>query len=148
MITVEIEKEINQENKVVLNFTIRQIVCVILIVIFSLFVALVLKLDGEVAVYPCAIFGALCFAFGWYKPDGIPFEKVLLKKIQVGLYGSNIRRYKTKNQYVIMMNNEYSRRRNIDYSDKKLAKTIVKAEKKKQKAIKKAKKTAVCRPLQ
>ena len=147
MITVEIEKEINQENKVVLNFTVRQIICVILIVIFSLFVALVLKLDAEVAVYPCAIFGFLCCAFGWYKPDGIPFEKVLLKKIQVGLYGSNIRRYKTKNQYVIMLNNEYNRRRNLDYSDKKLAKRIVKAEKAKQKAIKKAKKTAVCRPL-
>ena len=147
MITVEVEKEINQENKVMLGLNIRQIICVGFIVLFSLFIALVLKLDLEIAMYPCIAFGAICFAFGWYKPDGIPFEKVLLKKIQVALYGSNIRRYKTKNQYVTMLNDEYNRRRNIDLSDKKLAKQMKRADKKKQKAIQRAKKTAVCKPV-
>lgn len=147
MISVEIEKEIDQENKVIAGLNLRQIICVVLIVIFSLFITLILKLDLEIAMYPCVVFGSLCCVFGWYKQDGIPFEKILLKKIQAALYSGNTRKYKTKNQYVVMMNAEYNRRRNIDMADKKLAKQMKRDDKKKQKSIQKAKKTAVCKPV-
>lgn len=145
MLSMEIEKEINQENKVILGLNVRQIVCVGLIVLFAVLVIVVMGMDFEVAIIPMVLFAAVCGMFGWYKPDGIPFERVLLKKVQTMMYGSNVRKYKTKNQYVTMLNEEYSRRRNIDAGDKKLMKRTQKAEKKKARTIKKAQKRAVCR---
>jgi hypothetical protein len=43
MISVEIEKEINQENKVVLNFNLRQVVCLILLVVSVILLIFVVK---------------------------------------------------------------------------------------------------------
>lgn len=139
MISVEIEKEINRENKVVANFNMRQTLCVVAIVLFSLFCVFVLKIDYTISVYPCFVFGGLCLLIGWYKPNGVPFEAIVMKNLQAMFYGSNTRLYKTKNQYVTLLNDEYKRRQNIDLADKKVAKQVKKEAKKDERRIKKAK---------
>jgi energy-coupling factor transporter transmembrane protein EcfT len=96
MISVEIEKEINQENKVILNFNVRQVVCLGITLAFILFIIFVLGIDYEISVYPAGIVAVIMAAFGWYKPNGLPFEKVLLKKAQQFFYHSNVRKYRTK----------------------------------------------------
>ena len=42
MISREIEKEIQQENKVLLNFTLRQVICLSIAVICSVIISVVL----------------------------------------------------------------------------------------------------------
>lgn len=139
MISREIEKEIQQENKVILNFTMRQIVCLSVALVFSVLISVVLAWDFTIAIYPCFAIGAVCFAFGWMKQDGIPMERILVRKLQVYLYKNNVRVYKTKNRYVVMMNQEYDRRRMVDSGDKKLKKVVRKEVKRKKKELRRSK---------
>ena len=139
MISREIEKEIQQENKVILNFTMRQVVCLSVALVFSVLISVVLKWDFTIAIYPCLVIGAVCFAFGWMKQDGIPMERILMRKLQVHLYKNNVRIYKTKNRYVVMMNREYDRRRLLDCKDKKLQKCVLKDARRKKKELRRSK---------
>ena len=139
MLSREIEKEIQQENKVILNFTMRQAVCLSVAVVCSVVIALVLAWDFTIAIYPCFALGILCFAFGWMKQDGIPMEKILVKKLQTNLYQNHIRVYKTRNRYTIMLNREYERRRRLDLQDKTLKKMLRKEAKSRKKEQKKSK---------
>lgn len=137
MISREIEKEIQQENKVLLNFTLRQIICLSIAVVCSVIISVILEWDFTIAIYPSFVIGVICFAFGWIKQDGIPMEKILLKRLKTYMYKNNTRVYKTKNSYVVMLNREYDRRRWLDLQDKKLKKMMHKDEKQKKKEQKK-----------
>lgn len=139
MISREIEKEIQQENKVILNFTMRQVVCLSVALVFSVLISVVLAWDFTVAIYPCFVIGGVCFAFGWMKQDGLPMERILVRKLQVHLYKNNVRIYKTKNRYVMMMNREYDRRRAMDSQDKRLQKSVRKDAKRKKKELRRSK---------
>lgn len=139
MISREIEKEIQQENKVILNFTMRQVVCLSVAVVCSVLISVVLAWDFTIAIYPCLVIGAVCFAFGWMKQDGIPMERILVRKLQMHLYKNNVRVYKTKNRYVVMMNREYERRRLLDCQDKKLQKCARKEARRKKKELRRSK---------
>lgn len=147
MISVEIEKEINQENKVIMDFNLRQVICILILAAISIIMVVGLKIDSEILLYPIGVVALILYAFGWYKPNGLPFEKVLWKQIQALVYGSNTRKYKTKNQYVVMVNEEYNRRKNIDMSDKKLRKQIEREQKKTEKELRRAEKKSVCKPV-
>lgn len=147
MISVEIEKEINQENKVIMNFNLRQVLCIILLAVIAIVMVVILKIDTEILMYPIGVVAIILYAFGWYKPNGLPFEQVLWKQIQTLVYGSNTRKYKTKNQYVVMVNEEYNRRKNIDMANKKLRKQIEREQKRAEKELKKAEKKSVCKPV-
>lgn len=139
MISREIEKEIQQENKVILNFTMRQVVCLSVALVFSVLISVVLAWDFTVAIYPCFVIGGVCFAFGWMKQDGLPMERILVRKLQVHLYKNNVRIYKTKNRYVVMLNREYDRRRAMDSQDKRLQKSVRKNAKRKKKEVRRSK---------
>lgn len=147
MISVEIEKEINQENKAIAGFNLRQAICIGILIVISLIFVIALKFDTDILLYPIGAVAIVLYAFGWYKPNGLPFEKFLVKQIQALVYGSNVRRYKTKNQYVCMVNEEYNRRKNIDMADPKLRKQIEKEQKRAEKELKKAKKRSICKPV-
>lgn len=132
MVSVEVEKEIDHENKIILGMTLRQIICMGVAAALAITSAALLGWDLNLAMLPIGIIAAVCCAFGWYKPNGENFEKYLFKLIRVTLYHGNFRKYKTKNQYVAMMNEEYQRRRNIDQANKQVAKQIKKDGKKKK----------------
>lgn len=59
MISREIEKEIQQENKVLLNFTMRQVICLSVALVCSILIAVFLGLDFSIAIYPCFAIGIL-----------------------------------------------------------------------------------------
>lgn len=134
MLSKEIEKEIQQENKVLLNFTLRQLICLSAAVVCSVLIAVFLGISFSLAIYPCLIIGVICFAFGWVKQDGIPMERILLKRLQTGLYQNNMRVYKSKNRYVTLLNKEYERRRVLDLKDKNIKKKYKRELKNKKKA--------------
>lgn len=138
MLSREVEKEIQQENKVILNFTLRQVICLSAAVVCSVLIAVFLGLDFSLAIYPCMVIGGLCFAFGWVKQDGIPMERILLKLLQNHLYQNRVRLYKTKNRYTMLLNTEYDRRRQIDRRDRKLRKRQKRVCKERKKALKKS----------
>lgn len=126
MLTVEIEKEIQQENKILLNFTLRQVVCLCVAAVLGVVCAVFLDMEFSLAVYPCLAAGGICFAFGWWKVDGLPMERVLLKKLQAGVYQNNVRLYKTKNRYIVMLNREYGKRLAADWKDRRKRKRLKK----------------------
>lgn len=137
MVTVDIEREIQQENKIFMGLSIRKAVaCVVAIVIC---IILTVLLTFEISIYPCVGVAVLVYFFGWFKKDGLTFEKYLIKIIKEKLYHNNIRKYRTKNKYVSLMNNEYNRHKNIDMSNKQVAKQIKKEAKEQAKADKKSK---------
>ncbi len=124
MLSKEIEKEIQQENKVLLNFTLRQVVCLSVAILCSVIIAVFLQLDFSISIYPCMVIGAVCFAFGWVKQDGMPMEQLLLRRLRIGIYQNQTKVYKTKNRYVTMFNQEYAHRRMVDSKDKKVKRDV------------------------
>lgn len=131
MISIKIEKEIQQDNKIIAGLNIRQIVCMGIAGCFCLCIALFLDMDFEISMYPCMILGWGAYLFGWKKQDGLHYEQILWKKMQQILYQSNKRYYRTKNRYIALMNGEYVRRRKIDFKNKETVKAIKKVSKKK-----------------
>lgn len=128
----DIEKEIQQTNKIIGPFSVRQIICLGIGSVIVIIINYLLGSNVEVSMIPCGGVAVIAIAFGWVKFDGIPIEKIIMKKIQMYLYKTNIRRYKTKNKYISLINKEYDRRRIIDQKDAKRQ-----SESKKNKLIKK-----------
>ena len=124
MVSVEVEKEIDHENKIFIGMTVRQIIFMGLAIVLAILSAWMMNWDINLAMLPIGIIAAVCLAFGWWKPNGENFEKYLIKLIRNFFYHGNSRRYKTKNQYVAMMNEEYQRRRNVDNASKEVQKQI------------------------
>ncbi len=139
MKSVDIPREIQQENKVVLMFTLRQLICVVIAAILCFIIAVILNMEFSLAVYPCIVIGVIAFAFGWIKPDGLTFEQLLLKEISKRLYKSHIRKYRTKNKYIPLMNEEYRRHRAADERNKKVVRTIKKEARAEKKKLRKQK---------
>lgn len=139
--SVEIEKEIQQENKILLNFNLRQVVCLCIAAALSVVCAVFLNMEFSLAVYPCLVVGGVCFAFGWWKMDGLPMEWILWKKVQTSLYKNNVRLYKTKNRYIVMLNREYDRRKASDWKDRKLRRQF----KKERRIVKKKRRKSRCK---
>ena len=143
MLNVEIEKEIQQENKILLNFNLRQVICLCVAVVLSVVCVVFLDMEFSLALYPCMVIGGVCFVFGWGKMDGLPMERILAKKLQTALYQNDVRVYKTRNRYISMLNREYDRRRVADLQDKRIKKQI----KRERKVVKKKKKKSVYRVI-
>lgn len=133
MVSREIEKEIDQKNKVFLGCTLRQVFCCGIAIALSVLVFALMGWKFELAMYPIAVIGLIAGAFGWYRPNEENFEQFLLKKIRALIYNSDKRKYRAKNQYVKMMNSEYIRRRNMDLANKKVVKQMKKEQKQKKK---------------
>ena len=132
MVVVDIPKEIQQENKVVLFFTMRQLVCVTMAAVLCFAIAVIFDMRFEVAVIPCMVIGVIAFAFGWVKQDGLTMERLLVKYLQKVIYGNHVRRYRTKNRYVVLMNREYRRHQSVDEGNRR----VIRAEKKRRRILK------------
>jgi len=132
MVNVDIEKEIDQENKIIFGLSLRQFIIVLATLAVTIAVMFILDWKVSTALYPVAVIAFIAGTFGWYKPNGQPFEKALFKGIQNFFFGGTKKIYKTKNQYVTMINAEYARRAAIDMSNKEIAKQIKKDKKKKK----------------
>ena len=135
MISVDIEKEIQQKNKIFLGMDIRQLCCVIFAVVCA--IAMALLLSPGLSVYPSLVVGIICWFFGWYSKDGLTAEKYIFKVLKEKFYKNNKRKYRTKNKYIALMNKEYRRHERIDRADKKTAKALKKEQKQNKKRVRK-----------
>ena len=133
MLSVDIEKEIKQENKILLGLSMRKFICVGISLLFAILFALLFSMNFYVSIIPSMVVGAIAFAFGWIKFDGVPMEEFLFKKINEAFYGTKKRTYRTKNAYVTLLNKEYARRKQIDLANKQVRKSLKKQKKSKVK---------------
>lgn len=141
MVSQDIEKEIQQKNKVILGLDIRQVICVAVAAVCAILMALFLS--PSLSVYPSLVVGVICWAFGWYSKDGLTAEKYLLKVLKEKFFKNNKRKYRTKNKYITLMNKEYRRHERIDKGDKKIAKTLKNEQAQNKKRIKTSKMQAI-----
>lgn len=131
MLNVDIEKEIKQENKVLLGLNLRKFICVCISLLFAIAFALLFSMNFYVSIIPSMAVGTVAFAFGWIKFDGVPMEEFIFKKINEMFYGTKRRKYRTKNAYVTLLNQEYARRKAIDMKSKQVKKELKKHKKSK-----------------
>lgn len=104
MFDVEIPKEVQQENKILLGLTLRQTVCMAIGGVAAFLVGVVLQLPLDVAIVPMGIIGIIAMGFGWIKRDGLPLERIIAKRVVAAFYGNARRPYKTKNAFVTRIN--------------------------------------------
>lgn len=102
MAFVSVPKDLTKiKNKVVLNLTKRQIVCLAIAVAVGLpFYFLTKKYIGTSnAATGMVLLMLPAFLFAMYEKDGLPLEKVLWNIINVKLKRPAVRRYEIKNIY-------------------------------------------------
>ena len=102
MAFVSVPKDLTKiKNKVVLNLTKRQIVCLAIAAAVGLpFYFLTKKYIGTSnAATGMVLLMLPAFLFAMYEKDGMPLEKVLLNIINVKLKRPAVRRYEIKNIY-------------------------------------------------
>ena len=102
MAFVSVPKDLTKiKNKVVLNLTKRQIVCLVAAAAVELpFYFLTRKYIGTSnAATGMVLLMLPAFLFAMYEKDGLPLEKVLLNIINVKLKRPAVRRYEIKNIY-------------------------------------------------
>ena len=102
MAFVSVPKDLTKiKNKVVLNLTKRQIVCLAIAAAVGLpFYSLTKKYIGTSnAATGMVLLMLPAFLFAMYEKDGLPLEKVLLNIINVKLKRPAVRRYEIKNIY-------------------------------------------------
>ena len=141
MLSVDIEKEIQQKNKVFLGLTMRQSICIVFAVVCA--VLIYMALPSAYSIYPSFAIGGIYFMFGWYHKDGLTAEKYIFKLLREKFYKNNKRKYRTKNRYITLMNNEYRRHEGIDRGNKRIAKQIKKEQNKNKRRTKRTKIKAI-----
>ena len=102
MAFVSVPKDLTKiKNKVVLNLTKRQLVCLVAAAAVGLpFYFLTKKYIGTSnAATGMVLLMLPAFLFAMYEKDGMPLEKVLLNMINVKFKKPAVRRYEIKNIY-------------------------------------------------
>ena len=142
MISVDIEKEIKKENKIIGNFNLRQVISISVGVVLAGLLYLITDLTIEILIIPFFIIGSIVAYVGWPHKNNLTAEQVIEKKVSRLLYKNETRKYRTLNSYVVMLNKAYTTQKQKDLADKKIAKKIKKQEKMKKKKISKIKSIA------
>ena len=133
MLSVKVEREIKQENRVIGPFTLRQTICLIIALAAVATFVYVVKPDLETGMGIGLCLGAIAWFFGFYKKNGIYIEYFIIKRIKILCFKNTKRGYRTKNRYIGMLNAYYEERRQADLLNKKKARQIRKAERRRKK---------------
>ena len=102
MAFVSVPKDLTKiKNKVVLNLTKRQLVCLVAAAAVGLPFYFLTKnyIGTSNAATGMVLFMLPAFLFAMYEKDGMPLEKVLFNIINVKLKKPAVRRYEIKNIY-------------------------------------------------
>ena len=102
MAFVSVPKDLTKiKNKVVLNLTKRQLVCLVIAAAVGLPFYFLTKnyIGTSNAATGMVLFMLPAFLFAMYEKDGMPLEKVLLNIINVKLKKPAVRRYEANNIY-------------------------------------------------
>lgn len=102
MAFVSVPKDLTKvKNKVVLNLTKRQIICLVIAAAIGLPFYFLIKgyIGTSNAATGMVILMLPAFMFAMYEKDGLPLEKILWNIINVKFLKPSVRRYKVENLY-------------------------------------------------
>ena len=120
MLSIEIEKEIREENKVLtigsLSLNARQTVCMIIGMVIAITWYLLLR-DWVLMVIFTLPFALLLLFFAREREDGKKAEEVMEEKMEAFVFKNGKRKYRTRNQYVTLLNRGYRKLREADEND-------------------------------
>lgn len=133
MIAVQVEKEIKQESRVIGRFTLRQVIFLVSALIIEAAMYYIVRPTVETGMGIGMCIGVIAWYFGFHKKNGIYVEYFVIKKIKQLVYRNVKRTYKTKNGYVLMLNEYYQNRKNADLKVRSKARKIKKMEKRRLK---------------
>lgn len=139
MLSVKVEREIKQENRVIGPFTLRQTICLLIALAGVASFIYIVKPDLETGMGVGLCLGAVAWFFGFYKKNGIYIEYFIIKKIKILCFKNAKRCYRTKNKYIGMMNEYYEEKRQADLLNKKRARLIRKEAKRRKRKKEKMK---------
>ena len=117
MISVQVEKEIKQENKIFGAFTTRQAIVLGVSAVFTILFYLLTGITIDALMYFSLPLGAAAYFLGFYKKNGLYAEYYLFKRVKGFIYQNERRRYRSKNRYITMLNRAYRRDLEQDLSD-------------------------------
>ena len=117
MISVQVEKEIKQENKIFGAFTTRQAIVLSVSAVFTVLFYLLTGITIDALMYFSLPLGAAAYFLGFYKKNGLYAEYYLFKRVKGFIYQNERRRYRSKNRYITMLNRAYRRDLEQDLSD-------------------------------
>lgn len=117
MISVQVEKEIKQENKIFGAFTTRQAIVLGVSAVFTVLFYLLTGITIDALMYFSLPLGAAAYFLGFYKKNGLYAEYYLFKRVKGFIYQNERRRYRSKNRYITMLNRAYRRDLEQDLSD-------------------------------
>ena len=138
MISVDIEKEIKGENRIIGKFTIRQVVTILICVIIPMtaYYFIVRPTTTNAFVPPAMMCGCIAYLFGFHKKGGMNTEYFLYKKIKETMYFNRDRAYRTKNKYIPCLNEAIRANKLEKMNNKKEARKLKKENKRKAKKYK------------
>lgn len=102
MAFVSVPKDLTKvKNKVVLNLTKRQIICLVIAAAIGLPFYFLIKgyIGTSNAATGMVILMLPAFMFAMYEKDGLPLEKILWNIINVKVLKPSVRRYEVENLY-------------------------------------------------
>lgn len=126
MISVQVEKEIKQENRIFGSFTLRQVAVLGTAAVLIIGFYMLTKSDMNTMMCIGMALGIAGYFIGFKKKNGMYMEYYAVKKIKEFIFMNNQRKYKTKNKYIVMMNKAYLDDKNADMQDKKKKKILEK----------------------
>ncbi len=133
MITVSVEKEVKQENKVIKSFTVRQVLFITAALTAAGLFYFIARPSVSTAMGFGSCMGLLAWYFGFHKKNGLPVEYFLWKRIKTAILMNYQRKYRTRNMYITMLNAAYQEDRAEDMQDKKKARILKQRVKKRKK---------------
>ena len=128
MITLEIEKEIKNENKIIMGFTMRQAVTFGAVLVILVLEYLLIRPSSNILIISGIALGSGAYYLSFHKKNGMNMEYFLIKKVKQYVLMNNSRKYRTKNGYVRILNEAYRDDRNKDMSDRRKRKRLKKRE--------------------
>lgn len=133
MLSIKIEKEIKQENRIIFGLTLRQLICASSALAIMFIVWRVTGLSFSELTVPFCGVGLVFGMLGWFQKDGMKAEDYAVKYAKKSAYKNSKLKYRTQNKYVKLYNDAYSFDRNTDMKDKQKAKEIKQKQKAKRK---------------
>ena len=128
MITLEIEKEIKNENKIIMGFTLRQAITFGVVIVILLAEYFIIRPTSNILIISGIALGAAAYYLSFHKKNGMNMEYFLIKKVKQYILANSARKYRTKNGYVRIMNEAYHRERMKDLNDPQKRRKLKKRE--------------------
>lgn len=116
MVTLEIEKEIRNESRVLFGFTLRQVISFGMVIGVIAGEVVFLRPGTDVLIASGMGLGALAYYMSFHKKNGLYMDYYLENRVREFMLHNSVRDFRVKNSYVRALNAAYERERKRELS--------------------------------